>query len=102
MSVPLWLLDDAAQFCTEIEALVPKLGYHVALTGGCLYKSGPRLDCDLVFYQIRSGVIIARPSEVMYALERDGLLDPGWTGGGWRFVGKYGERKVDLLFPEQH
>jgi hypothetical protein len=100
MSVPLWLLDDAAQFCTEIEAIVPKLGYHVALTGGCLYKSGPRLDCDLVFYRIRSGTTIARPSEVMQELQRARLVSDGWGGGGWRFVGKYGERKVDFLFPE--
>ena len=34
-----------------VEVIVAPLGGHVALTGGCLYKDGPRKDLDLVIYR---------------------------------------------------
>src|SRR3546814_15766415 len=47
-----WTLDDAVALCRKIEKIAPEYGAHVALTGGTLYKDGPRKDVDLLFYQI--------------------------------------------------
>jgi len=49
----LWTQEAAMKLCREIEMIAPLHGAHVALTGGCLYKAGPRKDLDLVFYRIR-------------------------------------------------
>lgn len=48
-----WTLDEALALCRSIEQYAPEYGCHVALTGGVLYKDGPRKDLDLVFYRIR-------------------------------------------------
>ncbi len=46
-----WVLEDALQLARKIEEIAPAYGYHVALTGGLLYKDGARKDCDLVMYR---------------------------------------------------
>lgn len=47
-----WTREQALDLCTLIHNLPSqKFGCHVALTGGLLYKDGPRKDCDLVIYQ---------------------------------------------------
>ena len=43
---PLWTQAEAIDLCREIEKGCPQFGCHVALTGGLLYKDGPRKDCD--------------------------------------------------------
>lgn len=48
-----WTLDVAVALCRAIEEFAPRYGCHVALTGGVLYKNGPRKDLDLLFYRIR-------------------------------------------------
>lgn len=48
-----WSPSAAYAFCREVEAAVSPLGYHVALTGGCLYRTGWRKDCDTVIYRER-------------------------------------------------
>jgi hypothetical protein len=47
-----WNLDEALALCTAIHE-IPSQNFncHPALTGGLLYKSGPRKDCDIVIYQ---------------------------------------------------
>jgi hypothetical protein len=80
-----------------IEAICPEYGCHVALTGGCLYKDGPRKDLDLVFYRIRHVPEI----DVWKLLEE--LKNIGFSkvvGGGWRYVAQYEGKTVDLLFPD--
>ena len=52
MNTP-WKLSDALTLCCQVEAFAPKYGMHVALTGGLLYKDGPRKDCDLLLYRVR-------------------------------------------------
>jgi len=42
-------LEDAILLCKAIENKCPDFGYHVALTGGCLYKYGDRKDIDIMF-----------------------------------------------------
>jgi hypothetical protein len=47
-----WTLADALALCTAIHNLPSeKFHCHPALTGGLLYKTGPRKDCDIVIYQ---------------------------------------------------
>lgn len=50
----LYTTDDAVAVCKLIEPVVAKVGYHVGLTGGCLYGQGGRKDIDLLFYRIRN------------------------------------------------
>jgi hypothetical protein len=49
----MWTLEDAIEVCTLIEGIAPEYGFHVALTGGLLYKQGERKDCDILLYRIR-------------------------------------------------
>lgn len=47
-----WTLQDGVALCTLIQELPSwKFHCHPALTGGLLYKRGPRKDCDIVIYQ---------------------------------------------------
>lgn len=46
-----WVLAEAIELCTLIQSVSPQFHCHPALTGGLLYKKGPRKDCDIVIYQ---------------------------------------------------
>jgi len=91
-------LSVGAAVCTLIEPIAEKHGYHVALTGGCLYGEGGRKDIDIVFYRIRQ---VIRPDddsmfdELEVELEMTLLADHG-------FVKKFemGNIPIDALFPE--
>lgn len=49
---PVWTLQEGIDLCTAIhEVPSQKFNCHPALTGGLLYKHGPRKDCDIVIYQ---------------------------------------------------
>lgn len=48
----LWDHDLAVKVCTQTENMAPQHGYHVGLTGGCLYKTGPRKDLDIILYPV--------------------------------------------------
>lgn len=48
-----WTQAEAVNLCRELEAIAPQFGGHVALTGGTLYKAGPRKDLDILIYRIR-------------------------------------------------
>jgi hypothetical protein len=49
---PGWTLQDGIALCTAIHEMPSqKFNCHPALTGGLLYKTGPRKDCDIVIYQ---------------------------------------------------
>jgi hypothetical protein len=95
-----WTQAEAVELCRRIEALCPEFGCHVALTGGTLYKDGPRKDLDLLFYRIRQ-----RPK-----IDQDGLWIDLETvlglklqrGFGWCFKleDRFG-RKIDAFFPEE-
>jgi len=96
MSTPKWTQAEAIRLCTTIEHCCPQAGCHVAMTGGCLYKDGPRGDLDLVFYSIRHlRLDVQKLMEILQSIGFDHI-----TGGGWRYVGYIYDKKVDLLFPE--
>jgi hypothetical protein len=79
-------------------SLAPVFGCHVALTGGLLYKDGPRKDLDILFYRIRQVEEIAK----------DGLLKALAASLGMHVVSDHGwvvkmlvnARSVDAMFPE--
>lgn len=94
----MWTQSEAIKLARLVEDIAPDFRCHVALTGGCLYKDGERKDCDLLFYRIRQ-----EPE-----IDRQGLLTalcmiPGFTLGnvhGWVQKALYGDKNVDLFFPD--
>lgn len=95
-----WTQSDAIALCTEIERYAPNYGCHVALTGGCLYKSGSRKDLDILFYRIRQVSEIDH-EELFAALDEHSAITVE-GGFGWcvKATDKQG-RKLDLFFPEE-
>ena len=93
-----WTQAQAIELCRAIEAIAPKYGCHVALTGGTLYHFGERKDADILFYRIRQIV----------AIDVDGLMDglraigvePG-RDWGWCYKATYQGRNIDFFFPER-
>lgn len=93
----MWTLEDAIEVCTLIESVAPKYGFHVALTGGLLYKEGPRKDCDIVLYRIRqrhdpdwAGLWIAL-KDVGVFIEAD---------YGWCKKATWGFKHIDIFDPD--
>ena len=93
----MWTKTNALAFCRDAEQFAAPANCHVALTGGCLYRHGPRRDLDIVFY--RHGGICEIDKAALFA----GLHNSGVrriSGSGWRYVGYhrlFGQ--VDFLFP---
>lgn len=94
----MWSRNIALDVCKEVEALCPKFGCHVALTGGLLYKDGPRKDLDLLFYRVRQ----------VEKIDEEGLLqclsENGFTMRerfGWVQKAVYWDMDVDMFFPEE-
>lgn len=92
-----WTREEAIDLCRLIENIAPRFGCHVALTGGTLYKDGPRKDLDILFYRIRQVPEIDVPA-LMGALAEIGIKQTG--GFGWCFKGLYHNKKIDMFFPE--
>lgn len=94
--VQLWTQADAIELCVQLEAIAPKFGCHVGLTGGTLYKVGERKDCDVLLYRIRQ-----------QPMDLPGLWTALCAAGitvqhdfGFCVKAKYGERRIDFLIPE--
>ena len=93
-------LATAAAVCTLIEPLVAKHGFHVALTGGCLYGEGGRKDIDLVFYRIRQVLPSTIDYEAMYRRLEIELSMVLQADHGFVKKFKMGEIPLDCMFPE--
>lgn len=90
--------QEAVHQCIQLEQYAPNYGFHIALTGGCLYKSGERKDCDVVLYRIRQNL---DPDLEGFFNE---LVTMGWTWGkthGWvqKMVSPSGQN-FDFFYPE--
>lgn len=96
----MWDLEMASMFCTLLESVAPLHGFHVALTGGCLYKEGARKDCDVILYRIRTDGARSNNDmqDLFNAFEELGVV----TIGDFGFVVKaqFCDRSVDFLIPE--
>lgn len=93
-----WDQESAVALCQDIEAICPEFGCHVALTGGCLYKTGERKDCDILFYRIRQ-VETIDVDGLFEALAKIGVERA--SGFGWCIKATFGGRKIDCFFPEE-
>lgn len=49
-----WTTLEAIELARVFEKIACRNSYHVALTGGCLYKDGERKDADFLFYVERN------------------------------------------------
>lgn len=94
---PTWTQTEAIELCKLLEMVAPNYGAHVALTGGLLYKEGPRKDCDVLLYRIRE-----RPeidfTGLFFALEMLGF-EIG-EDFGWCKKLTYQGKSIDLFDPE--
>ncbi len=93
-----WDQASAIELCVMLELICPKFGCHVALTGGLLYKSGPRKDCDILLYRIRQWNEIDMDG-LWFALEELGFKK--LSGFGWCYKCEYQGKPVDVFFPEE-
>jgi hypothetical protein len=70
----MWTQAEAIELCRKIEPIVSQFGCHIALTGGVLYKDGPRKDCDLIVY--REGLDFGKErGPFADTVNRDAMLD---------------------------
>lgn len=93
-----WNQEDVLELCRMIEAVAPQYGCHVALTGGALYKDGPRKDADIMLYRIRQ-VPQIQETELFAAL----VLNLGIVMGdryGWVQKATLNGKDIDFFFPE--
>lgn len=77
-----WTQRQAIDLCIQLEAFAPQYGCHVALTGGCLYKDGPRKDVDVILYRIRQVERIELAGFIMRACADLGVMRTelhGWV-----------------------
>jgi len=103
----MWISAQAFDLCRFLEAICVRFGCHVGLTGGLLYKHGPRKDCDVVVY--RAGLAdptVERPS-FHEEVDRSAMIAALETGGlvlvkEYTRVVKFlaDGRPLDLIFPE--
>lgn len=95
-----WTQGVAIEWCREAEKIAPEFGYHVALTGGCLYKEGARKDLDVVFYSIRG--MQQDHAALLARLVEECLIGPLGEAdtSGFAIKASLGSRPIDLLFPE--
>lgn len=47
----MWTTEQGIALCQTLEPYALQDNAHVALTGGLLYREGPRKDCDVVIYR---------------------------------------------------
>lgn len=94
-----WEKGEAITLSQKIESIAPRFGFHVALTGGLLYKTGPRKDADFLFYEVRGSDSPADYEGLIDALQSIDFV----LGEDFGFIHKatYQGKRVDLMFPER-
>jgi len=95
---PLWTQAEAIDLCREIEKGCPQFGCHVALTGGLLYKDGPRKDCDIVFYRIRQVPKIDMDNLLPWLESKEIFFEDGF---GFVLKFSFKGKEIDAFFPEE-
>jgi hypothetical protein len=95
---PMWTLEEAVALCRLLEVLAPDYGCHVALTGGVLYKHGPRKDLDLLFYRIRQADHVDQEGMFVEMAKLGVVIVRGRL---WCFKALYRGKSIDIFFPEE-
>lgn len=91
-----WSQMSAIGVAREIERIAPRVGAHIGLTGGCLYKDGPRKDLDIVVYRIRQAKEIDR-ERFFTLLAAIGIVVK--SDHGFVVKTEMTGRTIDFLFP---
>ena len=95
-----WTHEQGVDLARKVEAVAPGFGYHVALTGGLLYKDGPRKDCDLMLYRTHAVMDEDNAREpLLEALANMGLV--AYMNHGYCVKATWEGKPVDLLFPDE-
>jgi hypothetical protein len=92
-----WTLTEAVEFCRLIAPLAVLHNCHVALTGGTLYKDGPRKDVDILFYRHRQADRI-EVDQLLIDLRMLGIEFDKYFS--WGVKALLDGRKIDFFFPE--
>jgi hypothetical protein len=95
-----WSRDEAVELCRLLEEIAPTFGAHVALTGGLLYKDGPRKDCDVLLYRIREWNKPVDFDGLFIALQAKGF-EIG-EDYGWCKKLKWQGKPIDMFDPESY
>ncbi len=93
-----WIQSDALALCVQLERFAPSFGCHVALTGGLLYRTGPRKDCDIILYRIRQSPRIDYEG-FFEAIKSAGVFKI--SGFGFCYKAIAHGKIVDFLCPEE-
>jgi len=101
-----WDLESAVKACVSIESIIEPLGFHVALTGGTLYKAGVRKDMDLFIYQ---NTVTSTSPLTINEVEKIVIVIANFFGTFYHQRGGYSypddkvifklDNNIDLLFP---
>jgi hypothetical protein len=92
----IWNQAEAIAMCRAIEAVIPAYGYHIALTGGLLYKDGMRKDADILFYH--TCAVESDWTSMWTALASIGLQKLKGEEGMWCVKASYNGKPVDCFF----
>lgn len=95
-----WPQGMAIAFCTLVEEIAPSYGCHVALTGGCLYKTESRKDLDILFYRVRQTPEINKLGLFLALQDKLGVTVVKHVNG-WITKAKWNNRNIDFFFPEE-
>lgn len=73
-----WTHTRGIRFAIDLERALNPLGYHVGITGGCLYKDGLRKDLDLIIYPhnlVNGDRAVIDPDQIIPILRKMGFED---------------------------
>lgn len=103
----MWSRDEAFDLCRILESVCSKFGCHIGLTGGLLYKSGPRKDCDIIVYRAGQADPTEERPPFAEEIDRNALISAVESAGlvlvkEYTRVVKFlaDNKPVDLIFPE--
>lgn len=91
-----WTWELARDLCVRLESVTPDYGAHVALTGGVLYRDGPRKDCDIVLYRHGGRAEPIDREGLLNLFKLAGMVSVRTNGRVWKML--WDGRQVDFLF----
>lgn len=100
-----WTLDMGVELVRDVEPHLADAGWHVALTGGVLYRGSSNHDLDFVVFphQRRTDGRPTRAAlkKMRAALRRGGMLpshSAAWVRRDWRRRGIRDRKHVEVWF----
>jgi hypothetical protein len=94
----MWTAIQALEFLKKVEEFAPQYGYHVGLTGGVLYKDGPRKDLDMIIYPHNDPKNVPDDKGFEDALLNNLGIIIEAKHYGWLKKAKYGFCSIDMFY----